>query len=357
MLKGQMVSGIHLKISFYELCAAGLIILAVALRIVLVYLGWPGMDSDEGTMGLMALHIAYRGEYPIFFYGQPFMGSLEAYLGAIFFHLLGPSVSSLRLGTIVLFAFFLVTVYCLTNLLYSKRLALVSLTLLTLGSGEILFRELEAAGGYPETLLFGPLLILYATWLALSSRQELSAGKSRWRIIAYAGWGAIVGLALWSDPLVIPFVIMAGVLLLRFWRHELRFTILVSLPFATGANPLCPLNRGNAWPLSTQSGPYVIQCTVVHGIWGLGVIVLLLVAASLAFRHYWKLRWLSRVKSWTMEEGRDAILERARLMLLASVVLTLFIFVLSRPSGQVPWPSTRYLVGFLAAVPALISPP
>src|SRR5258708_19539578 len=149
------------------------------------------MDSDEGTMGLMALHIAYRGEYPIFFYGQPFMGSLEAYLGAIFFHLLGSSVSSLRLGTIVLFTFFLVTMYCLTNLLYSKKLALVSLTLLTLGSGEILFRELEAAGGYPETLLFGPLLILYAICLALSSRPELPAGQSRWRLICYAGWRAL----------------------------------------------------------------------------------------------------------------------------------------------------------------------
>src|SRR5260221_6831573 len=102
MLKGQMVSGIHLKISFYELCAAGLIILAVALRIVLVYLGWPGMDSDEGTMGLMALHIAYRGAYPIFLYGQRFMRSLEAYLSDLFLHLLSSSVSSLRLRNIVL---------------------------------------------------------------------------------------------------------------------------------------------------------------------------------------------------------------------------------------------------------------
>jgi len=67
MLKGQMVTGIHLKISFYELCAAGLIILAVALRIVLVYLGWPGMDSDEGTMGLMALHLTSLGCYPVAF--------------------------------------------------------------------------------------------------------------------------------------------------------------------------------------------------------------------------------------------------------------------------------------------------
>lgn len=52
MLKGQTVSGIHLKISFYKLFAAGLIILAVTLRIVLVYLGWPGMDSSELTSSL-----------------------------------------------------------------------------------------------------------------------------------------------------------------------------------------------------------------------------------------------------------------------------------------------------------------
>ena len=34
----------------------------------------------------MALHIAYRGEHPFLFYGQNYMGALEAYIGALLFH-------------------------------------------------------------------------------------------------------------------------------------------------------------------------------------------------------------------------------------------------------------------------------
>jgi len=66
----------YLKIGKYELYAAALIVLAAGLRVVLAALNWPSTNSDEGTMGIMALHIAYRGETPHFFYGQEYMGSL-----------------------------------------------------------------------------------------------------------------------------------------------------------------------------------------------------------------------------------------------------------------------------------------
>src|SRR5712691_872746 len=112
------------------LVALMLIVLAVLLRIVLVSLGWPSIDSDEGTMGIMALHIAYRGEYPIFFYGQGYMGSLEAYLAAIVFHIIGPSVLALRLGVLLMFACFLASMYLLTSMLYTKKLAVVTLVIL-----------------------------------------------------------------------------------------------------------------------------------------------------------------------------------------------------------------------------------
>src|SRR5437868_7370075 len=77
----------HLNINRHGLCAFFIILFAIVLRIILIVQGWPATDSDEGTLGLMARHIAYRGEYPIFFYGQGYMGSFEAYLGAILFHL------------------------------------------------------------------------------------------------------------------------------------------------------------------------------------------------------------------------------------------------------------------------------
>jgi hypothetical protein len=73
------------KIGSHGLGLLLLIIGAVLLRVVLISNGWPGINSDEATMGLNALHILTRGERPIFFYGQNYLGTIEAYLGAFFF--------------------------------------------------------------------------------------------------------------------------------------------------------------------------------------------------------------------------------------------------------------------------------
>src|SRR5947209_15470750 len=108
-----------LKIGVYDSLAAGIILCATTLRVVLNALGWPPTNADEGTMGIMALHIAYRGERPLLFYGQNYMGTLEAYLGAMFFHLFGPSLFSLRLGVILLTMLFFVSTYVLTSVLYT----------------------------------------------------------------------------------------------------------------------------------------------------------------------------------------------------------------------------------------------
>src|SRR5579859_2478350 len=78
----------YLNQNRYGLCALAIIIFALLLRILLVSLGWPPSNSDEGTMGIMALHIAYHGEHPVLYYGQNYMGAIEASLGAFFFHLL-----------------------------------------------------------------------------------------------------------------------------------------------------------------------------------------------------------------------------------------------------------------------------
>src|SRR5579884_2428952 len=137
---GQNVSrrARFLHIGPYALCALALIALALGLRITLVELGWPLLDSDEGTMGLMAMHIAYRGELPFFFYGQAYMGATEAYLAAAFFHIFGVSSFTLRLGLLLIFTIFLIAMYLLTRLLYTRKLALVVLAILALGSNPML---------------------------------------------------------------------------------------------------------------------------------------------------------------------------------------------------------------------------
>lgn len=61
-----------------------------------------------------------KGEHPLFFYGQNYMGAIEAYLGAAAFRLFGVSVFSLRLGTTLLFTFFLICMYFLVGMLFNK---------------------------------------------------------------------------------------------------------------------------------------------------------------------------------------------------------------------------------------------
>ena len=69
----------------YELWMVIVVVLAVLLRFLLIYYHHPMTNSDEGNMGLEALHIAFYGDHPIFFYGLPYMGPVEAYLAAPLF--------------------------------------------------------------------------------------------------------------------------------------------------------------------------------------------------------------------------------------------------------------------------------
>src|ERR1700719_2383521 len=151
----------------YDVCAGAIIAIGTLLRLVFILLGWPASYNDEGTLGLMALHITYKGAHPLLYYGQDYLGSLEAYLGAGFFHLFGPSTATLRLGLLLLFALFLIAMYFLASLLYAKSLALITLIFLSLGSPEVLLRQLMAAGGTPELMLFTTLLLLLTARLAL----------------------------------------------------------------------------------------------------------------------------------------------------------------------------------------------
>ena len=70
----------QMKIGTYAILALLIIALATVLRIFLIAWGWPHSNADEGIMGIMAMHILHTGEHPIFFYGQSYMGTLEAYL-------------------------------------------------------------------------------------------------------------------------------------------------------------------------------------------------------------------------------------------------------------------------------------
>ncbi|MGZ3638771.1 MAG: hypothetical protein ACXVCX_13145, partial [Ktedonobacterales bacterium] len=77
------------------------IALTLLVRVALVIRTHAMIDGDEALLGIQAERILH-GQYPTYFYLQPYMGSLEAYLAAALFAVFGPSSWALRAVPILL---------------------------------------------------------------------------------------------------------------------------------------------------------------------------------------------------------------------------------------------------------------
>ncbi len=396
----------------YALFAGGIILCAIVFRLFLMAHNWPMTDSEEGTMGLEAMHIAFQRAHPIYFYGQHYMGVAEAYLGAVMFRLFGVSVFSLRLAMLLFFTTFLVLVYLLGSLLYGRKVACVALLLMVVGAINVLIPEMKAVGGAVETLVFGTAVMLLASWLALSSKVESEEKRLVWaRRFAYAGWGIAVGLGLWSHLLIVPFVFCSTVLLILFCRRDLlsKNVIFLLVGLLIGAIPLIKYNisallaqnslqvfiqlHSTSYPdaptgiilwLKQFSGtflfslpiatgmPQIISNTVLplysplqqqfilpillYGAWSLGYMILLGISSWNALKSI-KMLWRKKRSEKTLEaqERQALVLHTARLLLLACAWLTILSYVSSATAAQRPW-SYRYLVWLMVTIPAVIAP-
>ena len=69
----------------------------------------------------MARHIL-QGERPLFFYGQAYMGSLDAWLVAGAFQLLGESVAAIRVVQVGLYLAYIVSIWLLAGLAFTDTI-------------------------------------------------------------------------------------------------------------------------------------------------------------------------------------------------------------------------------------------
>jgi hypothetical protein len=178
--------------------------LAALGRLVLAAHGWPDFDSDESIVGLMTDDILRHGAHPVFFYGQNYMGALQAYLAVPFFLLLGATPFALLATATTETILFFLTLYLFTREVFSREVALLTLLLLAAGPFSALREELHVGAGEHDTLLLGAL-ILWLTMLRLRGHGGLRA-----RLALDAGIGLVIGLALWGDFLILPFALAAA---------------------------------------------------------------------------------------------------------------------------------------------------
>jgi hypothetical protein len=404
----------YLKIDCYKVAAAFIIIFAIGLRLFLVLLHWPMTNSDEGTMALMANYVAYNGAHPLIMWGQDYMGVIEVYLGAIFYHIFGgPSITALRLSVIFIVGLFFISTYILSSLLFTKKQALIPIALLSVGSIQYLTRQTIATGGRAETLLFSSLAFLVATWLSLTYRQNAWIHTKFLRLLGYFGFGLIAGLALWSDMNVLVFLAMACLLLVIFcWReifiwggwlagligafiglspwllycqkyynfsrnplsifyslahgtnnvvpyaqlglrHSIINTIQVTIPTATGF-PFCPVME---YSFLGDNTPRTLNCSIIQSTWSIGYLLLALSAITMATIFIIKiLRNKSSDEIDTYELHQLLVRRTAPLIMAFAALVEIVSYTFTSGPVWQPGYHASYLIGLVAMTPALLWP-
>lgn len=397
------------------LCVA----LATLLRVILIFFNWPYTDSDEGNMGVLALHVAFQGDHPVFFYGGNYLGPLEGYLAAPLFRLFGSSLFMLRVPLVLFFLIFLIGMYYLVRMLYESRgYALAMVILLSLGSPDVLFLQLRASGEYPELEMFVVLMCLIATGLALTfAPGQPEDARARWkRIGLYALLGLVIGQALWVDMLAGPFVLAVVVLLVIFCRGELLrwpgLGLLIGL--IVGGLPLIyynltapwyenslfvlfgqsgagtgqfaaahmswlnklagmffislPMATGGAWSCAPvvfpPAGTYTsatVPCIIAQGGWSTGYLLLGVITTGAALLVLKRLagpalRLLRKAASADEETRRQMVLQCGRLAVLAGAGLTLLAYTISANPALYPDTAFRYLTCLFLVLPILLWP-
>lgn len=207
------------------------LLIAIVVRAFIVIHTQGFIDGDEALVGIQAEHILH-GELPIYFYNQTYMGSLEAYIMAGIFAIVGPSVWALRAEPILLS---LVVVWLTWKLastladtaqlsLHAKRwFMIISVFLATIPPLYDTVLELRTLGGYVETFIFMLLLMLFA--LKLTNRRVAGASRRElaWR---WASIGFIVGLGLWVNPLIFYAILAAAIWIVIDWIKALRAALI-----------------------------------------------------------------------------------------------------------------------------------
>lgn len=205
---------------------------ALFLKATLVLMGRVPYNSDEAIVGLMARHIL-NGERPVFFYGQAYMGSLDAYLTAFGFILFGAHVWVLRAVQAALYLGTIATGALIIWQVTGSRSAVVAgVWLLAIPTVNVTLYTTASLGGYGEMLLIGNLILLVTLRIAGNHQTGIQDNTiSLWLIL-----GFLIGLGLWSFGLSLVYAFAA--LMYLIWTFYKMHTRLVGETSIGEAQPI-----------------------------------------------------------------------------------------------------------------------
>ena len=343
------------------------VIISVALKTWLLLIESVPSNSDEAVVALMARHIL-AGEHPIFFYGQAYMGSLDAWLVAGGFVIFGEAVWVIRLIQALLYVGVLITTARLGEVaLGSRKVGILAAWFLAIPPVVVTLYTTVSLGGYGEALLLGNLILLGGLYLIRMMRADQVIPSWRWIL-----WGALVGLGIWAFGLTLVYSIPVGIALIIYMGRGRRLAdtlrssriwraiFLIVLGFLMGSVPwwLYAFQHGLGnllWELSGGAIAGVEQTNWLLSTWN-HFWTFFLFGGTVIFglRPSWEIRWLAMpllpiaLTFWTgvvvhsfsrLREGRS---NRKGAGLLVGVMGVLFLGFVFTPFGADP--SGRYFL-------------
>ncbi|MBN2559847.1 MAG: hypothetical protein JXQ75_02815 [Phycisphaerae bacterium] len=214
------------------LVAAAIVLAALLVRWPFIARGETLLHSDEAIVGLMAQDIAAGERFPVYFYGQRYMGALEAYVIAALLPLFDKPIHALRFGPTCFFALLVAVQYLMLTRWFGRRGGLAGAAVLLAGSPMFTQWSISARGGYIEILLWGSALIwAYSEWFVPGSTSHRSQAAdrqpprppfhpSRSRLgrvqslilhpppsVRRFLLGGLIGSGLWINPSIVLFVV------------------------------------------------------------------------------------------------------------------------------------------------------
>lgn len=185
-----------------------LILLALFHRLPLMQVREAQLPGDETIYGIMGMHIL-KGQFPIYYYGQAYLGTLEAYAVALLSFFMGMNGWTLQLSGFLFYALFMATHFSLIKKIFGTQTAVFSSFLLIFPP--VMFWELSVrALGYTSMLACGSLSFLL--WFKVFAERKHSY---------IFPFGLCLGAGLWLNPVFILYL-PALLLMTLFWHRGFR---------------------------------------------------------------------------------------------------------------------------------------
>jgi hypothetical protein len=201
-------------------------------------------DYDCSVVGLMARHIAEGRSFPVFFYGQAYMGSLEPVVSAFLFRLFGESGFALTAGTALVAALGLWTAMRWAADAGGAHAGLAAGLILWTGPEVFFGFQSAPRGGYMTSLAFGALVL----WLGARLADDVRAGRAP-AGVRYFLVGLFGGLGWWSSQMVTSALLVCAAQVAMAARFRIRRVkpVPAVAGFIAGGLPFWVWNILNGW--------------------------------------------------------------------------------------------------------------